>query len=104
MELVELCLTQQQQEFLRKKNYSDQEEKKLDDMYVDINTAVLVKMRELEGKGPNVSKREKASYIRVGIRYGNYLKDQQKQKQPGMLSRMANALSPSRSRRSRNSR
>lgn len=91
-----MCWTPDQQEIMRKKERNEQEEKKLDDMYVDINTAVLVKMRELEGKDLNVGRREKASYLRVGIRYGEYLEAQRKKKQPSVLSRMVHALSPGR--------
>jgi hypothetical protein len=101
MELVEQCWTPYQQELLRKKEHTDTEKSKLDDVYVDINTAILVKMNELEERRnpTNVPKRQKASYIRVGIRYGEYLEAQKKKAQPSIFGIMANALSPGRSRR-----
>lgn len=100
MELVEQCWTPDQQELLRKKEHTDPEKSKLDDMYEDINTAVLVKMNELEGhRNPTETSRQKASYIRVGIRYGKHLDDQNKRAQPSIFGRVVNVLSPGRSRR-----
>ena len=82
-----------------------EEKTKLDDLHIDIDKAVLVKMQELEGKdGTKISAQMKASYIRLGIRHGKYLDDQNKRTQPGIFSRMANVLSPGRSRSSRRSR
>ena len=99
MQLVELCWTPEQELLMRKKEHTEQEKTKLNDTYVDINTAVLVKMQELEGKdGTRIPSQMKASYIRLGIRYGKYLDEQNKRKQPGILSRMVTALSPGRSR------
>lgn len=99
MQLVELCLTPEQEQLLRKKEHTTAEKTKLEDLYVDVNQAVLVKMQELEGKdGTKISAQVKASYIRLGIRYGKYLDDQDKRTQPGIFSRMANVLSPGRSR------
>ena len=100
MELVEQCWTPNQQELLRKKEHTEEEKSKLDDTYIDINTAILVKMNELEGsRNPTDSSRQKASYIRIGIRYGKYLDDRNKKAQPSMLSRMVTVMSPGRSRR-----
>ena len=105
MQLVELCWTEEQEQLMRKKEHNEEEKRKLDDLYVDINTAVLVKMHELEGKdGTKIPSQVKASYIRLGIQYGKYLDDQNKKMQPSILSRMVQRLSPGRSRSNRRSR
>jgi hypothetical protein len=59
-------------------------------------------MHELEGKDPTrIPTQVKASYIRLGIRYGKHMEDQYKKRQPGILSRMVNVISPGRSRSNR---
>ena len=107
MKTVEDEWTAEEEALLRRSDLNADDNNALEQVYNDISTRIMQKMNDMEvevglreEKNRNVTKTQKASYVRVAIRYNNVQKKKkQMQQPPSLLSRVANVLSPRRSSR-----